>query len=481
MQLNRKNIGTIPNLNEKIIQFGEGNFLRAFVDWMVQSMNETTSFNGSVVVVQPIEKGLVNLLNEQDGLYHTILKGIKNGQPVKDIKLISAISRGINPYSNFPEYLKLAENPTFRFIISNTTEAGIAFDANDTPDMKPPKTYPAKLTVLLYNRYKYFNGNTNKGFIILPCELIENNAGVLKDTILNYCNLWKLEQGFIEWLEKCNTFCNTLVDRIVPGFNPDSSKEIYNTKNIEDKLCVDAEQFHLWVIEGPDWIKNEFPTDKAGLNVLFVKDVKPYRTRKVRILNGPHTIMTPVAYLSGIEYVRDAVEHPVIGKFILNSLYNEIIPTLDLPENELKSFANEVLDRFRNPFVNHALMSISLNSVSKFKARVLPTLKSYVETNKKLPPNIVTSLASLIVFYSGKNGNRPIQVQDDAETVEFFKSIWNNYNINKTGTSDIVHETLKNTSLWGEDLTKIDGLESQTIIYIDRILKNGMLSVVESL
>jgi len=478
MTLNRLNIQTNQKQEEKIIQFGEGNFLRAFVDWMVQNMNETADFNASIVLVQPIENGMVDKINNQNGLYHVVLKGLKNGQAVKDIKLITAISRGINPYTHFADYLKLAENPSARFIISNTTEAGIAFDANDLLDMKPPKTYPAKLTLLLYRRYQHFKADASKGFIILPCELIEANATALKAAVLNYCQLWKFEQEFINWIENCNTFCNTLVDRIVPGYSAETSNEILETKQLDDKLCVDAEQFHLWVIEGPDWIRKEFPTDKAGLNVLFVDDVKPYRTRKVRILNGPHTIMTPVAYLAGIEYVREAVEHPVIGKFILNALYNEIIPTLELPENELKSFASEVLDRFRNPFVKHALMSISLNSISKFKSRVLPTLKAYTHNNNELPQHIVLSLAALIAFYRGRIGDKIIKVQDDAEILEFFKTNWSNYENN---TATLVSNVLKNKSFWGEDLSLIQDLDIQTTTYLNQILQDGMMATVEKL
>lgn len=463
---------------ERIIQFGEGNFLRAFVDWMIQEMNDNAGFDSNVVVVQPIKNGLVDKLNSQDCLYHVVLKGIKNGKGVKDIKLNSAISRGINPYVDYQGYIKLAENPTMRFIISNTTEAGIAFDENDKLEMQPPSSFPAKLTQLLNHRFTFYKGDISKGFIILPCELIENNANELKACIYRYCKLWNLPDAFKYWLEKSCTFCNTLVDRIVPGFNKDTALELANTKNIEDNMCVDAEQFHLWVIEGPQWIKNEFPTDKANLNVLYVNDVKPYRTRKVRLLNGPHTLMMPVAYLSGIEYVREAVEHPVIGKFILQSINNEMIPTLDLPAEELKSFADEVLDRFRNPFVNHALMSISLNSVSKFKSRLLPTLLDYNQKFGKLPENIVFSLAALIAFYKGEYKGKAIAVKDDEPVMQFFANSWNNFSDN---TDAIVHETLKNEAFWGQDLTSVKGLEEKVCQYLSKISKNSMLESVKEL
>ena len=464
---------------ERIIQFGEGNFLRAFVDWMVQEMNDNAGFDSRVVVVQPIKTGMIEKLNKQNCKYHVVLKGIKNGQALKEIKLNSAISKGIDPFTNYQEYLKLAEIPSMRFIISNTTEAGIAFNENDTFEMQPPTSFPAKLTQLLYHRFEYFKGEIDKGFIILPCELIENNAVELKKCIEKYCHLWNLPLTFVEWLEKGNIFCNTLVDRIVPGFSKDTAKELADTMQKEDNLCVDAEQFHLWVIEGPQWIKNELPTEKANLNVLYVSDVNPYRTRKVRLLNGPHTMMTPVAYLSGIEFVREALEHPVIGKFITQTIDKEIIPTVDLPTDELKSFAAEVLDRFRNPFVNHALMSISLNSISKFKSRLLPTLLDYNKKFNKLPENIVFSLAALITFYKGEYNGKTIAVQDDVSVLSFFANIWKQYSGEKTEMNDIVQQTLKNKTFWGVDLTEVKNLEEKTAHYLQRIKEVGMLKALE--
>jgi tagaturonate reductase len=466
------------NAEERIIQFGEGNFLRAFIDWMVQEMNDKANFNGKVVVVQPIKNGMVDKLNSQDCHYHVVLKGIKNGKGAKDIQANSAISRGISAYDNYGDFIKLAEKASMRFIISNTTEAGIAFNENDTNEMQPPSSYPAKLTQLLYHRFKYFKGDSSKGFIILPCELIENNATELKRYIYKYVKLWNLPTEFQEWLEKSNTFCNTLVDRIVPGFNKETSMELSKTMHVEDNMCVDGEQFHLWVIEGPQWIKNEFPTDKANLNVLYVNDVQPYRTRKVRLLNGPHTLMMPVAYLSGIEFVREAVEHQIIGKFILQSINFEIIPTLNLPEEELNSFAAEVLDRFRNPFVNHALMSISLNSISKFKSRLLPTLIDFTKKNGKLPEYIVFSLAALIAFYKGEYRGKTINVQDDVHILQFFTDAWAGFAGN---VEPIVKKTLQNEAFWGIDLTSVKGLEERVSYYLSEIMNNDMLEAVKKL
>lgn len=480
MRLSRSTMTGCDKAPERIIQFGEGNFLRAFIDWMMHEMNEKAGFNSSVVVVQPIDKGMIDVLNEQDGLYTLVAKGLKNGQPVKDVQLIKSISRGINPYTQFNEYLKLAENPEMRFIVSNTTEAGIAFNAEDKADMTPPKSYPGKLTSLLYHRYKTFNGDNSKGFIILPCELIDRNGDKLKKCILDYCDLWTLEDGFRSWLTSACIFTNTLVDRIVPGYNAETAKEVCEANGYDDKLVVEGEQFHLWVIEGPQAIKKELPFDKAGLNVLVVDDVTPYRTRKVRILNGPHTVMTPVAYLSGVEFVREAVEHPVIGKFINQAMYDEIVPALNMPKEELVNFANDIVDRFRNPFVKHALMSISLNSVSKYKARVLDTVKEYLAKKGQLPQKLVIALAALIVFYRGEIDGKTIAVQDEAFILTFFADVWGKYNAKTIDAAGIAKAVLANKEFWGEDLNEIKGLTDATANYLAQILDKGMMAVVKS-
>ncbi|MDR3296716.1 MAG: tagaturonate reductase, partial [Prevotellaceae bacterium] len=330
--LNRKTAPAATLQPERIIQFGEGNFLRAFVDWIVWNMNRKAAFNSSVVVVQPIEQGMVDALNAQDGLYHLNLQGIDGGKQVDSLQLIDVISRGLNPYTQFDAYLQLAENPDMRFVISNTTEAGIAFRADDKLSDKPAKSYPGKLTQLLYHRFKTFNGAADKGFIILPCELIFLNGKELKKCIEQYIELWNLGAEFKAWFEhSCGVYC-TLVDRIVPGYPKDSINEIQAQLGFEDKLVVKGEIFHLWVIEAPASVANEFPADKAGLNVLFVPSEKPYHERKVTLLNGPHTVLSPVAYLSGLNTVREACEHEVVGPFVHRVMFDELLPTLDLPK-----------------------------------------------------------------------------------------------------------------------------------------------------
>jgi tagaturonate reductase len=448
---------------------------------MVQEMNDKAAFNGNVAVVQPIEFGMVEKLNEQDGLYTVVLKGIRDKKGVKDVTLIDSISKGINPYNDFAEYLKLAENADTRFVVSNTTEAGIAFNDNDTPEMQPPPSFPAKVTLLLHHRFKTFKGATDKGFVFLPCELIELNGDKLKKYILKYAEKWQLGTEFINWINEANLFCNTLVDRIVPGFNPDNIPELKETKGYEDNLVVEGEQYHLWVIKGPKELEKELPFAKAGLNVKVVDDVQPYRTRKVRLLNGPHTVMTPIAYLCGEEYVRETLEHPVLGQFIRNVMKDEILPTIDLPRDEMERYMDRILDRFLNPYVQHALMSISLNSISKFRARVLPTIFDYQRKNGELPIGLVLALAALIAFYKGKYGDKTIALNDDEVNITFFGKLWEKFNGEEYTAIDLVGDVLANSDLWGQNLNKVQGLSEKTAQLLEVILSEGMLNMVSGI
>ncbi|WP_291858225.1 tagaturonate reductase [Marinilabilia sp.] len=481
MKLNRSNMNKPAERPVKIIQFGEGNFLRAFVDWMVQEMNDKAGFNGNVAVVQPIEFGMVDKLNQQGGLYTVVLKGIKDKKGVKDVNLIDSISKGINPYTDFADYLKLAENEDTRFVVSNTTEAGITFSDDDTPDMQPPVSFPAKVTLLLNHRFKTFNGATDKGFVFLPCELIELNGDKLKKYVLKYAEEWQMGTEFINWVNEANLFCNTLVDRIVPGFNPDNIAELKETKGYEDNLVVEGEQYHLWVIKAPKELEEKLPFSKAGLNVRIVDDVQPYRTRKVRLLNGPHTVMTPIAILCGEEYVRETLEHPVLGQFVRRVMKNEILPTIDLPRDEMERYMDRILDRFLNPYVQHALMSISLNSISKFRARVLPTIFDYQRKNGELPNGLVLALASLIAFYRGKYEEKTIPLNDDEANINFFRNLWRKYESEEYTALDLVGDALANSELWGQNLNKVKGLTEKTAELLQGILKDGMLNVVSGI
>ena len=479
MKLNKQMFKEYKQYPERVLQFGEGNFLRAFVDWQIDKMNKESGFDGSVVVVQPIEFGLLDKLNEQDGLYTLYLQGMNEGKAIEEHSVINSISRGINPYSQYEEYLKLAENPELRFVFSNTTEAGIVFDENDKLGDKPSKSFPGKFTALLYHRFKAFNGQNDKGLIIIPCELIDRNGDKLKEVVLKFANIWNLEESFITWINEANTFCSTLVDRIVPGYPRDTIKEITEELGYEDNLVNVGEHFHLFIIEGPKWIENEFPVSKAGLKIKFVEDMTPYRTRKVRILNGSHTSLVPVAYLYGLNTVAESVDHEIMGKFIKDTIYEEIIPTLDLPEEELKYYAEVVLERFMNPFVKHYLMSISLNSMSKFETRDLPSLIEYVNRKGKLPKKLVFSLAALIEFYKGKRDEETISLSDDEHILQLYKTVWEKYDGTEAGLREVVTTVLAYEKNWKMNLNEVAGLTDAVVHYLVSIEKLGMKEAIK--
>jgi len=479
MKLNKKLYKEFKTYPEKVLQFGEGNFLRAFVDWQIDKMNEEAGFNGSVVVVQPQEGGLVNMLNEQDGLFTLYLQGVQGKKAIKTHKIINSISRGINPYTDYNEYLKVAENPELRFIVSNTTEAGIAFDENDKLNEGCQKSFPGKLTAFLFRRFMVFNGDNSKGFIIIPCELIDRNGEKLKEIVLRYAEMWNLGQDFVNWINDANTFCCSLVDRIVPGYPRDTIDEVREELGYDDNLVDVGEIFHLWVIEGPQSIKDELPIEKAGLNVKVVDDMTPYRTRKVRILNGPHTAMVPVAYLYGLETVGEAIDHEVIGRYVHDVIYDEIIETLDLPHEELVEFADAIIERFQNPYVKHYLMSIALNSLSKYKTRNLPSLTEYLKRKGTLPKKLVFSLASLIEFYKGKRGDEDIQLADDEDILELFKELWGKYDGTKEGLNKIVTSVLAYEKNWGSNLNEIPNLADEVSRYLEIIEKVGMKEAIK--
>lgn len=463
---------------ERIIQFGEGNFLRAFVDWIISNMDEKTDFNSSVVVVQPIEKGMVDMLNKQDCLYHVNLQGLNNGEVVNSFRLIDVISRGLNPYREFDSFMHLAEQPEMRFVVSNTTEAGIEFDPSCKLDDKPAKSYPGKLTQLLYHRFQYFKGDKTKGLIIFPCELIFLNGHKLKKTIEQYIELWNLGKEFDEWFHTACGVYATLVDRIVPGFPRKDIDAIKEKLQYNDNMVVQGEAFHLWVIEAPESVAAEFPARETGLNVLFVPTEEPYHERKVTLLNGPHTVLSPVAFLSGVNIVRDACQHEVIGKFIHKVMYDELLETLNLPKEELLKFADSVMERFTNPFVDHQVTSIMLNSFPKFATRDLPGLKEYLKRKGELPKGIVLGLAAIITYYKGgvREDGTPIVPNDAPEIMNFVKGLWETASLDK-----IAEGVLGQVSIWGENLNEIPGLTAMVSDYLQQIQNKGMMQVVKDL
>ncbi len=461
---------------EKILQFGEGNFLRAFANWCVDTINKKGLLNAGVVVVQPIPNGMVSVLNEQEGLYTLYLNGIKKGEPVSEHQVVTCINRGLNPYTEYEAYLKTAENPEMQMVISNTTEAGIAFKGEVPADGETPDSFPGKLTAWLHHRFKFFAGDESKGPTIIPCELINHNGKVLEDTILKYAALWQLGKDFENWIENACMFCNTLVDRIVPGYPKEKAAELCKDLGYEDKLLVEGEQFHLWVIEGPDEVKEKFPADIAGLNVVFTNNQAPYRSRKVRILNGAHTTMVPVGLLYGVETVKDVMDDALLYNFIRKTIFDEIIPTLDLDQSELVTFAEDVLDRFRNPYIKHMLLSISLNSHSKYLTRIFPSVEAYFKNEGKLPERLVFGLAAMIQLFRNVNGKLEGQLKDNAEVLELYQQLKT-----ETDYEKIVEQVFAVESIWGGELDKLSTLKMQTATYLKAIDEKGMKTCLEEL
>lgn len=477
------------NFPEKILQFGEGNFLRAFADWMIDEANERGDYQGSIVLCQPIGEfpHMSDMINSQDGIYTLAMRGIEHGEAVEKIKPITSVSRCINAYRDFDALMEIARSIDLEVVISNTTEAGIAYKEGDQLTDTPASSFPAKVTQFLYERYKVFHGDVSKGLLFLPVELIDYNGTELKKIVLRYANEWNLEKEFINWIEEANKFTNTLVDRIVTGYPRDQINYFEEKNGYSDNIIVTSEVFNLWVIEGKKEWADILPIHKGEANVIWTEDVKPYKMRKVRILNGGHTSTVLAAYLAGHNFVLDFMKDEVFESYLQKLLYEEVIPTLDLPKEELEEFAKAVSERFANPYIKHNLLDISLNSCSKFNARCLPSLVGYALKFNEVPKLLTFSLAAFIKFYQITNdegkyiGERAdgtkYQVKDDADVLEFFEKIWATDNV-----ADIAKAVLSNTSFWsGKDLTEVAGLEGLVAAYLEDMKHKDMREIVASL
>ena len=493
-------IQNLPKINEvvkkenkpvKVLQFGEGNFLRAFVDWIINSVNKATDFNAGVAVVQPIKEfGRVKELGEADGLYTLYLQGLQDGKAVRQSEVIKCIQDTLNPYLDYEKYLKYAESEDLQFVISNTTEAGIAFDPNDTDLTVTPNSYPGKLLAFLERRYK----TNKKGLFIIPCELIDHNGATLKEVLVKLANHNKMDKAFINWLETENKFYNTLVDRIVPGYPRDNAVEFQQQLGYQDQNMVVGEIFHLWCIDAQTVedkavaaknlaaLKQALPTEKAGLNVLFVESIVPYKQRKVKILNGSHTTLVPVSYLAGIDAVKETIEDPVLGKFVKEFIFDEVIPTIDIPRDQMEAYSNSVLERYMNPYVHHLLMSIALNSSTKYKERVLPTVLQNIQNLNNLPKHALFSLAALMAFYRGVrpcDNNAPIALQDtNTPFLDLLKDLWAKYDAKKINEEQIVKTVLGLKNHWGVDLNTFAGVTEYVTKSLVAILNKPMREAI---
>ena len=465
---------------EKVLQFGEGNFLRAFVDYWFDMSNEKAGWNGKCVLVQPIPFGLTDMINEQDGLYTLYLRGSENGEKVDRKRVISSVSRCLNPYEadGFAEMMKVAVSDDLEYVVSNTTEAGIVYDPACALADQPCASFPGKLTQVLYTRWKAGKG----GLVILSCELIDNNGKELLKCVNQYIDQWELEEMFKNYVNQECTFCSTLVDRIVPGRIRDAAEaaRMEEENGYHDDLMDVGEVFGVWNIEGPAWLEEKLPFKAAGLNCPVVPDVTPYKKRKVRILNGAHTGFVLGAYLAGFDIVRDCMHNEAVLGYMNKMLYEEVIPTLPLDKEDLLNFAAAVQDRFNNPFVNHELMSISLNSTSKWRARNMPSFLEHIELTGKLPKCLTMSFAAYIAFFSndiqelteaGLVCRRPkgncYTCSDDRWALEFY---WEHRN---DSIEQLVHAVMTNAQMWGQDLTAIEGFEKATVENLKLIREKG--------
>ncbi|MFR9651212.1 MAG: tagaturonate reductase [Rikenellaceae bacterium] len=455
----------------RILQFGEGNFLRAFVDWMVDISNEAGITDMGIAIVKPRfseNMRIIDTLNSQDNMFHVYLNGVVNKELSKDVRLVKSVMDSFSPYLDYAKYLHYITSPDLKIIISNTTEAGIRYEEGDDLTAQPPASFPAKMTALLYKRFQHFEGDPQMALSVICCELIEDNSTTLREYILRHAKQNNLGDDFIEWVESACCFCDSLVDRIVPGFPSDRIDEIKGEIGYNDNLLVAGELFHLWAIGGDGYerIQRELPLDKAGLNVHFMPSIKEFRDKKVRILNGSHTGMVPIALQMGCETVMDAFNTPLVERFINEMVAKEVIPMIDEDQDELKGFASSILERFYNPFIKHMLSSIALNSLSKWETRNYPTLKDMWIKRGEIAKFEAFTFAALLTLYSGKSGFEP---NDTPEHVAFIQSNWDSADLLET-----VSRIISNRNIWIENFTDVEGFAELTALYISDIETLGM-------
>ena len=473
----------------RILQIGDGNFLRAFVDWLVDLANGAGLCKAEVIMTQPLERGIADSMQAQDQLFTVLLRGVQNGQEVQSKRLVSCVRETLNPYTQWAELLACLGDPALRFVVSNTTEAGIAYAPEMPVEGHCPANFPARVTALLLARFQALGGSAESGLVFLPCELIEQNGSKLRDYILQFAADWQLPADFIDWVKAHNVFCNTLVDRIVPGFPAAEAEALYAELGYRDPLLVAAEPFLLWVIEGPASLADSLPLHQLGPGpeVIWTDDLQPYRTRKVRILNGAHTASALAAFCAGLDTVQQMTEDPVVSRYLQQVMFSEIVPFVPLPEAERRAYAESIMERFANPHIRHELISIALNSVSKWTVRVLPTLKDYIARHGRTPVGLAFSLAALLYFYRGhfdasgeycgQRDGQSYPVRDSAAVLAIMNAAWQN----TANPASLVSTLLADTRLWGEDLRTLADLTEQTASALRRIQAVGVKTALREI
>ncbi len=489
--LNETETCRLDKLNESrvtVLQIGEGNFLRGFFDWMIHECRNQGLYEGSIAVTQPRPTGKpkIEALAGQDGLYTLVVRGLENGRSVERKEIVSVFSQVFDPYTEWGKLVELAVSQELRFVVSNTTEAGLAYRPETLVEGTPIVSFPGKIAYLLYRRYLEFDGVADRGLILLPCELIERNGDVLRDAVIHYASDWDLPAAFREWVMSHNRFLNSLVDRIVTGYPDEAQAERWFTEwGYKDELLCTAEPYHLWAIEGEAELDERLPLRKAGLNVHWVNDLKPYQQRKVRILNGAHTLMTPLGILHGIDHVRELMEHPTLGAFVRETVNEEIIPTLPYPDNEMRGYAESVFERFLNPYIHHRLADIAMNSISKFKVRLIPSIAYYAEQGRPIPARLLKGFAGLLRYYQVKRdgdayegfslSGRSYIVRDDAKALESIAAIWEEAGRIEEPIRLTVNRLLEQHALWGQDLSNWNGLTESLVISLEQLEKGEPL------
>ena len=472
--LNRENFPG-PRYPTRIIQFGEGNFLRAFIDWQIDLLNAHSDLDAGITVVRPIDRQVDYTLNHQDGLYTALIRGLNaQGEVVSEPRLIRSINQEIQPWRQYDDFIALAHDARIRFMFSNTTEAGIAFNPDDRLEDRPARSFPGKVAQLLWARWQHFSGAADKGWIILPCELIDDNGDTLRELVLRYAERWQLPAAFSAWVIQHNIFCNTLVDRIVPGYPAAEAETLFASLGYRDPLLVAGEVFYQFIIQGPQQVADELRLQALPLNIRLVEDIKPWKAQKVAILNGAHTAMVPVAWLAGLDTVGEAMNDSEIARFIDALLREEVIPTLDLPADDLHRFADAVLGRFRNPFIRHQLSSIALNSMTKFRTRLLPQLLSGYQQNGRWPTRITFALAALLAYYRGERNGERYALQDDAQWLDRFATLWTQQAQGALTLQQLVDAVLSDEQHWQCDLRQQPGLVEAVTQHLQNITAHGM-------
>ncbi len=450
-------------LPEKVLQFGSGVLLRAFADFFIETANRNGRYNGRVIVVQSTPKGKSDALKLQDGLYTVCEQGLENGEAIERFSIISAVSRAISAQSDWAEVLACARIPTLELIISNTTEVGLVFDEKDSATANPPSSFPAKLVRFLYERFLLM---PEKGFVIVPTELVENNADKLRDYVQRHAEKAKFGKAFEDWVRQQNRFCNSLVDRIVPG-KPNSSRleQLQARLGYTDDLLICAELYSLWAIEGDEDVAKVLGFKESNPSVIVSKNITPYRERKLRILNRSHTISVATALLSGKSTVLEMMSDSLTGRFVEAVVNEEIVPSLDI--DGTSEFALDVLNRFRNPFLDHKLQDITFQYTLKLKTRVLPIIRKYHEKHHRLPRYILFGFAAYLMREAKE---RALNDEFSGVLLELWKHV---SDLNPENLMQFVTKVSESHDIWGMNLNGIPEFTAEVAFYLNAIIQEG--------